>query len=180
MTKPIGFDNWLAFSFIFNSSERDFTAIGSFLVNESTSYKLYRGPNIISTSADAECVITTAEPHGFFTGQSVRIYGLLSPLGGLNIIHVVTVLSTTTFSIPVDTTSEGTSGNVGAIAGIDAGLAVTSTGVTAIPGKNCMEAHATAVEAVTLAGTAAIDAATLARTAAIAELGEAWDRAWIG
>ena len=160
MTKPIGFDNWVAFSFIFNASERDFTAIGSFLINESAFYKLYRGPSISSTTAGTATVVTTSEAHGFSTGQSVRLYGLLDPLTSLNANHIITKLTSTTFSIPVS--SSTSSVNIGAIAGYDVGLGLTSTGVTAIPGKNCMAAHQTEVDAAT------------------AQLGNAWDRAWIG
>ncbi|MES2924192.1 MAG: hypothetical protein V4819_21760 [Verrucomicrobiota bacterium] len=152
MTKPIGFDNWLSHNFIFDSTGRDFTIIGSFIFNDSGTYRLFRGPSITATTAASPCVVTTGEAHGFHTGQTVRLRGLPGALGGiLDGEHDINVLSATTFSVPVSTVGSGASGAVGAIAGVDCDFRIPAAGCAYIPGKNCVAAH-----------------------------GDAWDRAWIG
>jgi hypothetical protein len=50
----------------------------------------------------AAAVVTTATPHGLATGDSVLLYGTTGMLQIAGQVYTVTVLSTTTFSIPVD------------------------------------------------------------------------------
>ena len=47
-------------------------------------------------------VVTTASPHGLQTGDAVLIYGTTGMLQIAGVVYTATVLSTTTFSIPVD------------------------------------------------------------------------------
>lgn len=73
-----------------------------------------------SIEAGAESIITTTDPHGLVTGDVVAIFGHTSVSPDINddataeawtdIGHTVTVLSPTTFSIPVDVTDAGTGG----------------------------------------------------------------------
>lgn len=84
-------------------------------------------------------VITTTAAHGFVTGQTVTIAGAAGTLGtAVNGRRVVTVLSSTTFSIPVDTTASSAYGGSGATAtdinqatggsGTGGGATLTKTG----------------------------------------------------
>ena len=66
--------------------------------------------SISSISAANPSVITTSSPHGLLSGQSITISGSNStPL--VNNSYVVTVLSPTTFSIPVNVTVSGSAGS---------------------------------------------------------------------
>lgn len=56
-------------------------------------------------------VVTTTENHGLITGQTVVISGSNST-PSLNGSRVVTVISPTTFSVPVNVTNAGTAGSV--------------------------------------------------------------------
>jgi hypothetical protein len=60
----------------------------------------------------AASVITTDEAHGFTTGQTVTISGVTGSTPDINGSHVITVLSETTFSIPVTVTVAGSGGTV--------------------------------------------------------------------
>lgn len=70
------------------------------------------GPAIaVSSSSVANpSVITTGAAHGFLTGHQVAIAGHAGSTPSINGTHVVTVLSPTTFSIPVNVTVGGTGG----------------------------------------------------------------------
>jgi hypothetical protein len=73
---------------------------------------------VVSTSSIADpSVITTASAHGFATGDSVTIAGHVSAIPDINGTHTVTFISATTFSIPVNVTTDGTGGTVTAAAG---------------------------------------------------------------
>lgn len=66
---------------------------------------------ITSISVANPAVVTTARPHGRVTGETIFVTGSDSiPL--LDGARVVTVLSTTTFSIPLDVTVAGTTGSM--------------------------------------------------------------------
>lgn len=66
---------------------------------------------ILSASVASPTVITTSRPHGRTTGDTVFIFGSDStPL--IDGAYVVTVISTTTFSIPVVVTVAGTIGSM--------------------------------------------------------------------
>ena len=74
------------------------------------------------------CVITTGSAHGYSTGDQVYISG--SSMGVINGQYfTVTVTGASTFSIPLNTTGEGTSGGPGTVARvyqIDDGVASNS------------------------------------------------------
>jgi hypothetical protein len=65
---------------------------------------------VLSNTLANPTVITSLQPHGLVTGQSVRVYNSNST-PSINGTHAVTVLSTTTFSVPVNVTTAGTAGN---------------------------------------------------------------------
>lgn len=153
MIKPIGFDNWISNNFVTDSTGRDFTIIGSFAQIVSGAWRVFRGPSIIASTAADPCVITTAEAHGFHTRQLVRLKGFPGTLAGLlDEQHEVTVLSPTTFSVPVDTSaSYATSladNTLGlAVAGVDCDFTAEAAAIVAyLPGKNCTDAHGPAHE----------------------------------
>ena len=67
---------------------------------------------ITSHTAAAAAVVTTPVPHGLTTGDIVVISSVHSAGATINGQRTVTVVSTTTFSVPVDTTSgAGTGGS---------------------------------------------------------------------
>lgn len=67
---------------------------------------------ITSNSAASPSVVTTPVPHGLTTNQVVLITGVSSSNADINGQRVVTVLTTTTFSVPVDASSHaGTGGS---------------------------------------------------------------------
>ena len=78
------------------------------------------GVGITSASVANPTVITTAT-HGLTTGDTVIITGITGSTPAINGAYVVTVLSTTTFTIPVNVTVAGTGGSVGASAVLPAG-----------------------------------------------------------
>lgn len=67
---------------------------------------------ITSSSVASPSVITTAAAHGLETGDVVTITGHSGSTPDINGSHTVTVLSSTTFSIPVNVTTGGTGGTV--------------------------------------------------------------------
>jgi len=84
---------------------------------------------ITSATKAATCVVTTTVPHGMTTGQKVLISGNTLAGPSINSDLAVTVVSTTTFSVAVNTTAStgaGTGGSlvlsstVGGAAGIQA------------------------------------------------------------
>jgi len=77
---------------------------------------------ISTISVDTAAVVTTSEAHGLTSGQSVDITGTNStPV--IDGTRVVTVLSATTFSVPVTTSGAGSAGTV-----TDTNTTVTFTG----------------------------------------------------
>jgi len=140
MTKPIGFDNWLSHNFISSDgSGKDFYTLGSFCLEDSGKFRVYRGPSIASTSAASACVVTTTEAHGLKTGQTVRFAQLPAAISSIMSGDlVVTVLTTATFSVPVTTTSAGATTGLG-IVGVDIGQSVSSSAFAYTPGMNCMD-----------------------------------------
>lgn len=65
---------------------------------------------ILSNSVAPATVITTTSAHGLTTGASITIKGNVGSVPSINGTHTVTVLSATTFSIPVSTTVGGVGG----------------------------------------------------------------------
>lgn len=65
---------------------------------------------ITSNSIAAASVVTTAAAHNLKTGDTVTIAGVTSSVPTINGSRVVTVLSPTTFSVPVTVTTGGTGG----------------------------------------------------------------------
>jgi uncharacterized phiE125 gp8 family phage protein len=66
--------------------------------------------SIVSSSVAAASVITTAVPHGLATGDTVAIAGHTGSTPAIDGSRVVTVLSSLTFSIPLQVTVAGTGG----------------------------------------------------------------------
>ena len=58
-------------------------------------------------------VVTTATPHGLATGDSVLLYGTTGMLQIAGQVYTVTVLSTTTFSIPVNSSGFASAATAG-------------------------------------------------------------------
>jgi uncharacterized phiE125 gp8 family phage protein len=67
---------------------------------------------IVSASIANPSVITTATPHYLVTGDIVTVAGVAGSTPDVNGARLVTVLSATTFSIPVNVTVGGTGGTV--------------------------------------------------------------------
>jgi hypothetical protein len=67
---------------------------------------------VVSSSVANPSVITTQVPHGLTTGQNATIAGHTGSTPSINASHVVTVLSPTTFSIPVNVTVAGAGGTI--------------------------------------------------------------------
>ena len=94
---------------------------------------------ITSNSIANPSVVTTSVPHGLTTGQVVLIAGVASSSPTINGQQTVTVISTTTFSVPVNVTVGGTGGTlvlastVNGAAGIQAVSAYS--GFTGVVGK---------------------------------------------
>lgn len=146
--KPIGFDNWKTFSFVSNDgSGFTFFRKASFSIIESAEHRLFVGPSIASTNSAADCIITTAEPHGFSVGQTVVIHGMTAPASGvLGGSHVVTEIpSATTFKLGLDTTSEGATSGVG-IVGVDMEARIPVANYAVVPGGLCIDDHPEAWE----------------------------------
>lgn len=66
---------------------------------------------ITANTAANPSVVTTAVPHGLTTGQVVLIAGVATSSPTINGERTVTVLSTTTFSVPVNVVTPGTGGS---------------------------------------------------------------------
>jgi len=67
---------------------------------------------ITSSSVANPSIITTPVPHGLTNGQKVLIAGHTGSTPAINGEHVATVISATTFSIPVNVTVGGTGGTL--------------------------------------------------------------------
>ena len=148
LTKPIGFDNFRTYSFIANDgSAFTFFRKASFSRIYDTEHKLFTGPSIASTSADADCIITTDEPHGFKVGQEVVFHGLTFPV--VNVLDgqkvITSVPTTTTFTVGEDTTVEGATTGVG-IVGVDIEARIPVAQYACVPGANCADDHPAAWE----------------------------------
>lgn len=61
----------------------------------------------------AAAVVTTASPHGLATGDAVLLYGTTGMLQIAGEVYTVTVLSPTTFSIPVDSSGFASAATAG-------------------------------------------------------------------
>ncbi len=75
--------------------------------------EFYQGAAVTSSSVANPSVITTAQNHGLATGQTARIHGHYGSTPDINAEHIVTVISPTTFSIPVNVTAAGAGGYAG-------------------------------------------------------------------
>ena len=73
---------------------------------------LNRSVPIASSSVANPSIITTTVPHGLTNGQLVLIAGHSGSTPSIAGEHVATVISTTTFSIPVNVSTGGTGGTV--------------------------------------------------------------------
>jgi len=68
--------------------------------------------DIVSNSIANPSIVTTTGAHGLTTGQSVTISSVVGSSPTINGQRIITVLSPTTFSIPVSVTVAGTGGRV--------------------------------------------------------------------
>ena len=145
--KPIGFDNWKAHFFISkDGSGNKFWIKASFSAEVGAKHRLFRGPSIATTTAATNCVVTTDEAHGFHDGQLIRLHGMPGTLAALlNTEHVITWISTTSFSVPVDTSLEPATTGVG-IAGVDIGTEIPTADAVMTPGRLCIEDYPDAWE----------------------------------
>ncbi len=80
------------------------------VVNESSEYKFYSGVEIASVSAANPAIVTTLTAHDFLTGETIRVAEVNSVGVGVNAEHTVTMLSATTFSIPINNADAGFGG----------------------------------------------------------------------
>jgi hypothetical protein len=98
--------------------------------------QMYPGGTLVvaSNSAANPTIVTTVMPHGLTTGDKVFFASATNSTPALNAQYAVIVLSTTTFSVPVDCT--GGAGNSG---GFD--YAITSIPISTIPTVNTGTAH---------------------------------------
>lgn len=152
MNKPIGFDNWRAFFFTSKNGSNPFWIKASFCVQEVDAggvnrYRLYRGPNILTTSAEASATIATTEPHGFRDGDTVRIHGLPATHDVLNTSLVITAAPETPsiFTVAVATNVIGITAAVGMV-GVDIGAAISVADWDMLPGRLCVEDYPAAWE----------------------------------
>jgi hypothetical protein len=96
---------------------------------------------ITSNSQANPTVVTTPVPHGLTTGQVILISGVAASSPTINGERTVTVISETTFSVPVDTSagSAGTGGSFVLASTVNGGVGYqhvkTSTGFTNFVGK---------------------------------------------
>lgn len=67
-------------------------------------------PVSVTSSSIANPSQITVATHTFVTGDSVTIAGHSGSIPSINATHVVTVINSTTFSIPVNVTGGGTGG----------------------------------------------------------------------
>lgn len=110
-------------------------------------HKLYAGPSIASTNANANCTITTVEPHGFTVGQTVVVHNLPANVATvLNKAHVITAVpTTTTFQVGVSTVTEGATIGVGMV-GVDLEARIPVANYCCVPGGLCIDDHPEAWE----------------------------------
>lgn len=97
---------------------------------------------ITSATKANPCVVTTTVPHGLTTGQKVLISGNSLAVPNINSDLAVTVLSTTTFSVAVDTsasTGAGTGGSFVLSSTVNGGVGYQAisaySGFTGVVGK---------------------------------------------
>jgi len=87
-------------------------AYGSAAAPHAVSVRVTPAVAIASSSVANPSVITTATPHGLASGDTVAIAGHLGSTPAVDGARVVTVLSTLSFSIPLQVTVGGTGGTV--------------------------------------------------------------------
>jgi hypothetical protein len=94
-----------AYAIISDGSAHDNNATlvaGGFTFISAGTYQYGPTITISGITQAASAVVTTSSPHGLATGDSVLIYGTTGMLQISPAAYTVTVLSTTTFSIPVN------------------------------------------------------------------------------
>lgn len=87
---------------------------------------------ITSNSAANPSVITTPVPHGLTTGQVILISGVATSSPTINGERIVTVISPTTFSVPVNVTIAGSGGSFVKASTVNGGAAYQQ--ITALSG----------------------------------------------
>jgi len=103
---------------------------------EASSVDTGLAPATISTSSVANpTVITTSAAHGFKDGQTVLIAGHSGSTPSINGSYQVSVVSPTTFTIPVNVTVGGTGGTVTASGGAAFQQVTALSGFTGFVGK---------------------------------------------
>lgn len=87
----------------------------------------------ITTSSVANpSVITTSAAHGFATGDTITISGHSGSTPSINATYTITVVSDTTFSIPVNVTVAGTGGTATKIVATTCGVATPGMSAQAL------------------------------------------------
>jgi hypothetical protein len=89
------------------------------VVSEAGSYRpalddiviLYESTVIVSSSVANPSIVTTSTPHGLVNGMTIEISGHTGSTPSINAEHVATVISPTTFSIPVNVSVGGVNGS---------------------------------------------------------------------
>lgn len=99
-----------------NDDDANFTfTTGAFSFINAGTYQY--GPTIALASTfvtqAAQAVVTTVSPHGLQTGDAVLLYGTTAMLQIAGIVYTVTVLSTTTFSINVNSSGFASAATAG-------------------------------------------------------------------
>lgn len=87
-----------------------YTSATQILLKDWTGAAIPATPVIVSSSVANPTLITTLTAHGFTTGNSIAINGHTGSTPALDGIHTVTVVSPTTFTVPVNVTVGGTGG----------------------------------------------------------------------
>jgi hypothetical protein len=138
LNKPTGFDNFRVHKFTLktDSGFEDRFILCSFAIDDAGKTKIYRGANITSSTAAAETVITTAEPHKLAPGDIVYIVDHARTSSGASSSvrngqkTVLATPSTTTFTLAVNTITEGA--GTGGIVGVAQDDYVVTAGISAL------------------------------------------------
>lgn len=98
--------------FIIAQIEQAFPSGDTFIPAPTTGIDIGVEATILTSSVANPTVITTAAAHGLSTGDSIHIANHTGSTPDINGTHTVTVLTNTTFTIPVNVTVDGTGGTL--------------------------------------------------------------------
>ncbi len=146
--KPVGFDNFIThFGQSNDGSGSRFYKKASFFLTEGGYHKFYRGPSIVSATAAASMVTTTAEAHKLKVGDPVRFRFLPVAYAGLMAADaaVTVVGSPTTFTVGFNSSALAALGAVG-IVGVQMRDLIVEANYNIVEGGNCLEEYPAAWE----------------------------------